>query len=293
MALNARAWQLLLGRGRGRSLALFTRLVWVREAVNALLPVARVGGEVAAARMLRYRGVAAPAAIASLVLDMTVSLGTQALFTAAGLALMAWRHPGSALARLAWLSLALAVPVAAATAWVQRSGVLPAAGRIGHRLLGDRAGGLHGSAQRLDRALRALWRRRARVLGCAMWQLAGWTAAAGEIWIFLHAAGAEIALADVIVVEALVQAFASAAFVVPGALGVQEGAFLAAGGAVGLSPQVALALALARRARDLLVFVPALLAWQAGEGRRMLRPRAAAAPGRATARAWSRSLSSR
>ncbi len=82
--------------------------------------------------------------------------------------------------------------------------------------------------------------------------------------------GHPVAPADAIAVEAIVQALSSAAFLVPGALGVQEGGFAAAGAALGLPPETALALALGRRARDILVFVPALVAWQWREGRWLL-----------------------
>jgi len=37
------------------------------------------------------------------------------------------------------------------------------------------------------------------------------------------------------------------------------------GGLLGLSPEICLALAGARRIRDLLIYVPGLLAWQAAE----------------------------
>ena len=47
------------------------------------------------------------------------------------------------------------------------------------------------------------------------------------------------------------------------------------GGLLGLSPELALALALARRTRDLILFVPGLLAWQIAEGRRLLAAPAA------------------
>jgi hypothetical protein len=56
----------------------------------------------------------------------------------------------------------------------------------------------------------------------------------------------------------------------PAAIGVQEGVFMIIGGLLGLSPELSLALALTRRARDLIVFLPGLLAWQAQEGRRLL-----------------------
>jgi putative membrane protein len=273
MALNARAWQAVVPRGRGRSLPFFTWMVWVRESVNGLLPVARVGGEVATARLLVRRGVAAPAAVASLVVDMTLTLATQLVFTLAGVALLARHGPGGPLARTAWLSLGVAVPVVAVLLAVQRSGLFELLGRLARTVAGARFDRLVGGARRLDRAVRAVYRARARVLRCAAWQLAGWAAGAGEIWIFLAFAGARASVWDALAIEAIVQALSSAAFVVPGALGVQEGGFLAVGGAVGLSPDLALALALARRARDVLLFVPALLVWQGQEGRRLLAAR--------------------
>jgi uncharacterized membrane protein YbhN (UPF0104 family) len=64
----------------------------------------------------------------------------------------------------------------------------------------------------------------------------------------------------------------SVAFAVPGALGVQEGAYVVIGLLFGLSPQDALALSLLKRARDLVIGAPALVIWQVMEGRRLLRP---------------------
>jgi glycosyltransferase 2 family protein len=82
--------------------------------------------------------------------------------------------------------------------------------------------------------------------------------------------GHPVALGDAFVIEAVIQALSSSAFIVPGALGVQEGGFLVIGGLVGLPSELALALALVRRARDVIIFVPALLVWQIGAGRRAL-----------------------
>lgn len=62
----------------------------------------------------------------------------------------------------------------------------------------------------------------------------------------------------------------SAAFAVPGGLGVQEGGFVVVSLLIGVPPEVSLALSLAKRVRELLVGVPALLAWQVAEGRLLL-----------------------
>ena len=53
MIANARAWQRLLPAPRRPGLRVLTWAIWVRESVNGLLPVARVGGEIVAYRILR------------------------------------------------------------------------------------------------------------------------------------------------------------------------------------------------------------------------------------------------
>ncbi|BDG02216.1 lysylphosphatidylglycerol synthase domain-containing protein [Anaeromyxobacter oryzae] len=275
MALNARAWQLLVGRGspgprRRRSLPFFFWLVWVREAVNGLLPVARIGGELATARLLVRRGVPGPQAAASLVVDMTASLASQLVFTLGGIAALASRAPGGPVVRTSWIALAAAAPIVVALTLLQRAGAFETTARLARAVAGRRLAALVGSGRRIDRATTAVYRRPGRVARCAAWQLAGWAAGGAEIWAFLAFAGHPLTVPDALAVEAIVQALSSAAFVVPGALGVQEGAFVAVGGAVGLPPDAALALALARRARDLLVFAPVLAIWQWREARVVL-----------------------
>ena len=86
-----------------------------------------------------------------------------------------------------------------------------------------------------------------------------------QIWVAAHFLGSRLKVADAIAIEALIQAVSSAAFFVPGALGVQEGGFVLIGGALGLDPATSLALAGSRRIRDLIVFLPGLVAWQVAE----------------------------
>jgi len=97
------------------------------------------------------------------------------------------------------------------------------------------------------------------------WQPVQCVATAVELWLALHFLGARATLLEAVVIESLIQALSSAAFFVPGGLGVQEGGFILIGGAFGLDPPTCLALAGARRIRDLLIFVPGLLAWQVAE----------------------------
>ena len=273
MALNARAWQVLLPRGERPSLPFFAWAVWVREAVNGLLPVARIGGEVASARLLFRAGVETGPAVASLVVDMTLCIATQFVFTVAGLALLLRRTDDAAAVGGVALGLAVSVPLVAALLAVQRVGLFGLLAKLFRAMFGSRFDGLVGGAAALDAAVRALYARRAGLASCTLWQLVAWAAGAGEIWLALRYLGHPVDTADALAIEALIQAVSSAAFVVPSAIGVQEVGFFVLGGAVGLTHEVALALALARRARDVIVFVPALIAWQLVEGRLWWRGR--------------------
>jgi len=277
MALNARAWQVLWPGARRPGLGFFTRVVWLREAVNALMPVARIGGEVVSARVMIQAGLKPSPVIASLVVDMTLCIGTQFLLTLIGLALLSRYAASDDLMLQVALGLLVTLPLLAALFVVQRVGLFELGSRLVRAMVGERWSGLAGSSARLDRRVRQFYRRRARIISCTLWQLLAWIVGAGEIWLALYFLGAPVSLADALMIEALAQAVSSAAFVVPGALGVQEGGFLVMGAVIGLSPELALALALTRRARDLICFLPPLIGWQVGEARR-LGARGAAEP---------------
>lgn len=269
MAINARAWQVLMPGAGAPSLAAFTWFVWVREAVNGLLPVARIGGEVVSARLLMRSGVRTASAVASLVVDMTLSIVSQFVFTVIGLGMLVAVTADLPAVGPVALGLFATVPLVGVLLLVQRAGAFELAARVLQRLGGGRFAALVGGSMRIDRSIRMSYRRRARVVRCALWQLLGWIAGAGEIWLALYFLGHPVGPLAAVLLEALAQAVSSAAFMVPGALGVQEGGFLLFGSLLGLGPEIALALALARRVRDLVVFVPALVAWQVSEGRRL------------------------
>jgi putative membrane protein len=270
MLANARAWQVLLPGRAQPSFRFFTWMVWVREAVNSMLPVARIGGEVTGAWLLTTRGVRKRPAAATLVVDMTMSLVSQLAFTLIGVGLLVTRGGDQSLASSVGLGLLIAVPVLAAFGLVQRIGIFGFFARIFHLAFGDRFERMVGGAKALDRAVHLIYRRPGRILACGLWQLVGWIVSAGETWIALVALGHPVGVGDAIMVTALIEAVSSSAFLVPGALGVQEGSFLVLGNVLGLPSEVSLALALVRRSRDVLVYGPALALWQLGEGRRLI-----------------------
>ena len=243
-----------------------TANVWIRESVNGLLPVARVGGEIASYRLLRGEGVAVAPAAASLMVDMAISILSQLVFALLGLALLAWAGAG-----IGWGGIALAMlcglSLAAGFILAQRADILSRLARLLNGVAAGRFPAMEAHSARIDRMTRRLWRVRGAVLACFLWQLAGWAAGALEIWLALYFLGHPVGLAEALAIEALIQAVSSAAFLVPGALGLQEAGFLGLGLLLGLPAEVAAALAIARRLRDLIVFLPGLLAWVWAERR--------------------------
>ncbi len=260
MVLNAQAWAMLMPRHGRPGLPGMVFQVWVREAVNALLPVGRVGGELVCYRLLRRQGMRAAPAAGGLIADVALSLVSQLLFALLGLALLAMAG-----AALGWGALAGGLLLGAACAGgfiaALRAGLIGRAVTVLNRLAQDRLAGLAEGARRLDTYLRRLWARPRALLACTAWQFAAWLAGGLEIWVACWALGVPISVADALMIEALIQALASAAFIVPGALGVQEAGFVGLAVLAGLDPAMGAALAVTRRFRDVVLYLPGLLAW--------------------------------
>ncbi len=266
MILNAHAWAMLMpGHGRP-GLPGMVFQVWVRESVNNLLPVGRVGGELVCYRLLRRQGVRAAPAAGGLIADVALSLVSQLLFALLGLVLLALAG-----ATLGWAALMAGLlggfVLAGTTIMLLRASLLGRAIAAINGLAKDRLAGMAEGARRLDIYLRRLWARPRAPLLCTAWQFAAWLAGALEIWVACWVLGAPIGPADALMIEALIQALASAAFIVPGALGVQEAGFVGLAVLAGLDPSMGAALAVTRRFRDLLLYLPGLLAWAWAERR--------------------------
>lgn len=262
MLINARAWQVLLVPTARATLPMIAVAIWVRESVNGLLPVARIGGEIAAYRLLTRQGATRVPIAASLVVDLALSLLSQGIFCLLGVALLTGIGGNSAIATQLAGGFVVLVAFGAGFALLQDAGMFETLMRVADRLMAGRWAGLIEQSARIDRAYRTIYRRRRRILSCFAWQFAGWIAGAGEIWIALHFLGHDVGPTRAVILEALVQAISSVAFVVPAALGVQEGGFLLIGAALGIDGPTSLALAAARRLRDMVVFFPGLLVWQ-------------------------------
>ncbi len=236
-----------------------------------MLPLSQLGGYVLGARAAILTGVPAGMAFASTIVDVTLELLGQIAYTALGIGLLMSLRPQFAMAWPVIGGLGGALAATVAFVMVQRHGLARLehlqAGLAGRWLstMTTGAGPLYRAIQEIYRRPRGLW------AGWAL-HLAAWIALAGEAWLALHLLGAPRGFAAVIILESLVYALRSLGFAIPNALGVQEGSYVMVGALLAVSPEMALALSLLKRARDIAIGVPTLLLWQAMEARRLNVP---------------------
>lgn len=274
LALDAVGWHILLGDRCGR--ATFTYLVWgatIRESVNNLLPVARVGGELVGIRLIILRQVKAALAAASVLVEVTLNLISQYLFALAGLALWLQHIDSFRMIGDLLLALALALPVLIVLVALQRYGNIFT--RL-ERHLPSLAGGsdlqrLVGSPAALDVEIRGLYARHTDLIYSLLWQFTALLSVTLETWFTLYLLGHPVSLSAALLIESISQALRNAAFLVPAGLGVQEASLVFLGDLAGLSPEISIALALAKRFREVALGLPALLSWQIVEGKRLSR----------------------
>lgn len=269
---SALAWHGLLAGMWPPPLWVFVRARWIREAVNDLLPVAQIGGHMVGARLLTLHGAKAGIAGASVVVDVTMRLLAQLVFAFLGLALllsygnwvtpaMWWGLGGIMFGGLSLLGFFFA----------QRWGLFKILERFLLTLAKKWDLPFLGNLQDLHDTIQQLYDSRSRLFMSGVYHLLALGAGTVEIWVVLFCMGHPIEPGEALLVESLGQAVKMAGFAVPGALGVQEGAYVALGTFVGVNPADALGLSLVKRFRDVVLGLPALLVWHFYEGKTIRR----------------------
>ena len=277
--LDSLSWRALLPAAGRPSVGRLFFIHWIGDAVSAMLPVAQVGGEVVRVRLVAARGVALPAAASSVLIGMTLSVATQILFTLSGLVVLVFLADSSfdgAIVRTTIIASFVGILCVAGFYLVQRVGIFRIVMRIISHIASDKAWeGLRNHGSDFDRELHAAYARRAALVESSLWTMATWAAGAVEVWIALSALGIHASYGHAYVLESVSQGIRSAFFLVPGAVGFQEGGYVSVGRLLGISAINALALSLVHRAREIAFGIPGLVAWQWAEGRRLWRRPAA------------------
>jgi glycosyltransferase 2 family protein len=267
ISLEGVAWRLLVPGAR------VWTLVWgrlIRDAGSEVLPVSQMGGCVLGARAVTLAGVPGAVAAATTMVDLTLEFVAKLAYMAIGLMLLVDLRPGMPVSLPVTSGLAATGLFAIAFVVVQRRGfaLFDRFARMLGRGWVERT--VSGMAA-VHAALAATYRQRGSLWAGFALHLACWMLSAVEVWIALRLAGAPLGFPTVLVIESLLYAIRTVAFAIPNAVGVQEGAYVLIGAAFGLTPEMALAISLLKRARDLVIGLPALATWQVAEGGRLWR----------------------
>jgi putative membrane protein len=276
LLLDAQGWRVLLAPSDPQNRARLPFLLWiatVREAVNRLLPTANLGGEIIGIRLTKWRLDNGSAITASIIIEVLLTLVNQYIFTALGIVLLVAHTQATEQTWTILAGLALSLPMPIVFGALLRYGkVFERMEKFAERMLGDRAGlaGLFDGSS-LDAEIRAIYARHGRLLLALVWQLSGYVLGAFETWLALYLLGHPVSVWAALAVEASTQAVRHIIFIVPAGLGIQEAGLVLFGQIVGIDSNVALSLSLAKRMREVLFGVPALLSWQFLEARRLRR----------------------
>ena len=285
IAVMGMAWRALVPGTPGWA------FVWgrlIRDAGSEVLPLSQMGGTVLGARAVTLAGISGPVATASTIVDLTLEFLAKLAYTAVGLVLLVRLRPDLTVALPVTVGTVVAGLIAITFVVVQHHGfrLFERFARALGRGWADRtatgAASVHAELRRIYGHRVGLWKGFVLHLAC-------WVASAVEVWIALRVAGRALDFAAVLVIESLVYAIRTVAFAIPNAVGVQEGAYILLGSAFGLTPEMAIALSLLKRARDLVIGLPALGAWQLLEGGRLWRrlaTRSVVVPIAKTVRTW-------
>jgi putative membrane protein len=267
LLLDAMAICVLFERASSRSPYWDSLLArWVGESANSLMPAGQIGGPVLMARHLAQRGMRMQEAAAAITVSTTLQTFAQIVFALIGVVVLGAQtsHFSSVALRTSALiaSAFLAVQVGGFY-FIQRRGLFGKLTRAVRRFTGNRNWSQWVTqAQAIDIAVEGIYRRNSAVTASFLLSLIGWIVGTGEVYLIALFLGAPVSWRDAFLLESLGQAIRGAAFAIPGALGIQEGGYLLLAPLAGLSPDVGLALSLAKRARELLLGLPGLLYWR-------------------------------
>jgi len=244
-------------------------LIWgrmVRDSAGCCLPFSQVGGFLLGARAASLHGLSWSVVTLSMVVDLTAEFISELLFAAAGLIVLLNRMADGSQT----LPIAAGIAGALGLGWAVfhlHGKALSVLVRFGERILGDWAkGGLSGASVG---DLAALYGQSGRLVAATAVHLLGWVAKGIGNWLAFRLLGADLSLLDALAIEGLLHALLIPAFIVPGYAGVQEAGYAGLGALFGLAPEISIGVSLLRRARDIALGIPILLAWQVWEMRRL------------------------
>nr|WP_298798514.1 lysylphosphatidylglycerol synthase domain-containing protein [uncultured Acetobacter sp.] len=256
----------------------------VRDAAATCLPFSQLGGIVIGIRATcsghglhgrSSRQIDWPEAASANLADITTEVMGQVAFVLLGVAFLVAHQRSSPFVVPVMIGAVFLMIGTAGFIWTQRHGgnlFRKFGGMFTSSLTSQWHDSMLSGADMLQERMEAIWSRPGRICLSAFYHLLGWLGSAAMLWITANLLGAALSLPNAVAIEGVTCAVMSLGFLVPGSLGVQEGAYMALGHAFGIDSSVSLGLSLLRRGRELAIGIPVLLLWQVMEMRGLRQP---------------------
>ncbi len=266
------AWHILFKPGQAPDYRQALLAMWMGRAVNGMLPVATIGGEIVKARVITLWGIKGTDASASVIVDKTVQVIAVLVWGLIGISLLAYLSLDNHLAVLALPGVAFLSLSLVGLFLLQKAGMFTKLAHLGEKLIPiDSWEGIRISAREVDAGVMAIYRSGKTVFKASLFKTLSMIVQSAEVWLACYLLGYPIGLLEAVMLKSVTSTLSDLAFIIPNAYGVQEGAFVLIGGLVGLTPDVSLALSLAIRIRDVILDPSGLFALQQIESRQLLR----------------------
>jgi len=270
--LSGEAWRCLFPREHRPPMAQTFLASSMGAAINILLPVASIGGEVAKARVLTLWSHSGTHAVSTIVVDKTAQAIVILIWGITGTVMLATLVNEPAIVNGAIIGAVLLALGIAGFIFVQHSGSMSFLARFGAKIGGtEKWRGIVDDADAVDESIREIYRRPHSVLAACALRLAIRIILVGEVVLAGHLLGFPIDFGEALMLKGLVIALRGLSFAIPAGLGIQEGGYVAIGALIGLPPDLMIATSLITRVREILPSIPFLFLWQHTEGKALWR----------------------
>ena len=265
------SWQFLFDTNRVPSFQNLLAANWMGRAINTLLPVATIGGEIAKARLITLWGCKGIDATASALVDKTVQALALIPWGIIGIILLLVLTQDNQIAIPALIGFTLLAMGIGGFILVQRAGMFGNLARIMSKFYrSDRWPNITDHARDIDQLVLDLYSNRRRFLLSVIWKTFSLMLETFEIWLACYLMNFNISFIEAMMLKSLISTVNNIAFFIPNAYGIQEGGFILFGALLGMSPDFSLALSLATRIRELCIDLPGVVSWQIIESRQFI-----------------------
>jgi len=265
---QAAAWQLLFAHAQQARFADTYYASASASAINNLLPVFAIGGDLVKARHLVKRGVSGSAATAAGMVDLSLHAVSALGWSLIGLAMLAQITTDQELLLASVIGCVVLAAVILAFIIAQMLGSQRLANGLQRRFRQRGWNVLASDTHKAQLELRQLWRQPGTLLLSVLLRMAGRALMVPEIMFIGWLSGTPVKATEAAMITGLVILVKTVSFVVPARIGIQEGTFVAAGKLLSISAEPMFAIAIAIRLRETLASAPILLHWYVQEWRR-------------------------